>query len=78
MNFNNYATFSNNLSLSDVNILRSDVNRLEARAAVFDIRIEDPETEDCDIGNSVITPANPLFYTLHLVCGKINLFPQLF
>mgnify|MGYP001609477513 CR=1 FL=1 len=29
-------------------------------AAVYDIRIEDPETEDCDIGNSVITPLNPL------------------
>lgn len=32
----------------------------KVKAAVYDIRIEEPETEDCDIGNSVITPLNPL------------------
>ncbi|MEK9170836.1 MAG: hypothetical protein AAB789_00780, partial [Patescibacteria group bacterium] len=31
-----------------------------AQAAVVEVRIESPNTEDCDIGNSVISPANPL------------------
>lgn len=32
----------------------------KVKAAVYDMRIEEPATEDCDIGNSVITPLNPL------------------